>query len=69
MHIIGPRSHKATKVEGFRGKTWKDIKQVSRNNIGKLRYNGQERWGHIPGLGGRIGIGRIGRKSRGRVRT
>jgi hypothetical protein len=26
MHIIGLRSYKATKVKGFRGKTWEDIK-------------------------------------------
>jgi hypothetical protein len=69
MHIIGPRSHKATKVEGFRGKMQKDIKWVSRNNIGKLRYNYGGRWGCIPGFGGGIGIGRSGRKSRGRIRT
>jgi hypothetical protein len=68
IHIIGPRSHKATKVKGFRGKAWKDIERVSRNNIRKLRYNSGGRWGHIPSLGGRIGIGRSRRKSRGRVR-
>jgi hypothetical protein len=25
MHVIGLRSHKATKVKGFGGKAWKDI--------------------------------------------
>ena len=68
MHIIGLRLHKATKVEGFRGKMWKDIKWVRRNNVGKVRYNSGGRWGHILGLGGGIGIGRSGRKSRGIVR-
>jgi hypothetical protein len=69
MHIIGSRLYKATKVEGFRGKMQKDIEWVSRNYIGKVRYNSGERWGYILGLGGRIGIGRSRRKSRGRVRT
>ena len=68
MHFIGPRSHKATKVKGFRGKARKDIKRVSRNNIGELRNNSRGRWGHIPGLGGRVSIGGR-RKSRGRLRT
>ena len=36
MCIIGPRLHKATKAEGFRGKTQEDIKWVSRNNVGEL---------------------------------
>jgi hypothetical protein len=68
VHIIGPRSHKATEVEGFRGKSWKNIKWVSRNNVGKLRYDCGGRWGCILGIGGGIGIGRSGRKSRGRIR-
>jgi len=69
MHIVGPRSHKATKVKGFRGKAWEDIKWVIGNNIGELRDNGRGRWGHIPGLRGRVSVGRTRRKSRGRVRT
>jgi hypothetical protein len=67
--IVGPRLHKATKVKGFRGKAWKDIEQVSGNDIGELRNNSRGRWGCIPGLRGRIGIGRIRGKSRGMVRT
>ena len=69
VHIVGPRLHKATKVKGFRGKAWKDIEQVSGNDIGELRNNSRGRWGCIPGLRGRIGIGRIRGKSRGMVRT
>jgi hypothetical protein len=68
MCIIGPRSHKATKVKGFRGKAQEDIKWVSRNDVRDFRDNGRGRWGHIPGLGGRVSIGRARRKSRGRVR-
>jgi hypothetical protein len=68
MHIVGPRSHKATKVKGFRGKTWEDIKWVSGNDIRELRDNSRGRWGHIPGLGDRVSIGRIRGKSRGRIR-
>jgi hypothetical protein len=69
MHIVGPRPHKATKVKGFRGKMWEDIKWVSGHDIGKLRDNSRGRWGHIPGLGGRVSIGRTRGKSRGRIRT
>jgi hypothetical protein len=69
MHIIGPRLHKATKVEGFRGKMWEDINWVSGNNIRELRDNSRGRWGSIPGLGGRVSIGRIREKSRARIRT
>ena len=68
MCIVGPRSYKASKAEGFRGETQKDIKWVGRNDIGELRHNSGGRWGHIPSLRGRIGIRRR-RKSRGRVRT
>jgi hypothetical protein len=68
MHIIAPRLYKATKVKGFRGKTQKDIKRVSRNYVRKVRYNSGGRWGCTPGLRGGIGIGRSRRKSRGRVR-
>ena len=65
--IIGPRSHKAFKAKGARGKAWKDIKQVSGDNVGELRDNSGGRWGHIPGLGGRVSIGGR-RKSRARLR-
>jgi hypothetical protein len=37
--VVGPRSHKASKGEGFRGNTGKDIKGVSWYNVGELRYN------------------------------
>jgi len=68
VHIVGPGSHEATKAEGFRGKMWEDIKWVSRNNVGELRYNSGGWWRHVPGSGGRVGKGRSRRKSRGRVR-
>jgi hypothetical protein len=68
MRIVGPRSHKATKEKGFRGNVQKDIKGVSRNNVGELRYNSWGRWGCIPSLRGGISAGRRRRKSRGRVR-
>jgi len=68
MHIIRPRSHKASKAKGFRGKARKNIKWMSRDDVGEVRYNSGRRWGHIPGLRGRVSIGRR-RKSRGRVKT
>jgi hypothetical protein len=43
MHVIGLGLHKASKVKGFRGKAWKDIERVSRNNIQELRNNSGER--------------------------
>jgi hypothetical protein len=67
MHIVGPRSHKATKGQRFRGNAWEDIKGVGWNDIGELRDNGRGRWGCIPGIGGGVSIGG-GRKSRGRLR-
>jgi len=67
MHIIGPRSHKATKAERFRGNTWKDIKWMSQNNIRELRHHSGGRWRHIPSLRGRISVRRSRRKSRGSV--
>jgi hypothetical protein len=57
MRIVGPRSHKATKGQRFRGNTWEDIKGVGQNNIGELRNNGRGRWGHIPGIRGGVSIG------------
>jgi hypothetical protein len=47
MHRIGPRSHKAFKAKGFRGKAWKDIEWMGRNNVRELGYKGGGRWGHI----------------------
>jgi hypothetical protein len=68
--IIRPSSHKASKANRFRGKTWKDIKGMSRNNTREFRYKGRGRWGHIPSLMCGIGMRRgTERKSRGRVRT
>jgi hypothetical protein len=67
--IIGLRSHKASKVKGFRGKTRKDIEWVSRNNLRELGNNSRRRWGRILSLRGRIGIRGSRGKSRGRVRT
>jgi hypothetical protein len=66
--IVGPRLHKATKGQRFRGNVWEDIKGVGWNDIGELRDNGRGRWGHIPGIGGGVSIGGR-RKSRGRLRT
>jgi hypothetical protein len=41
MHIVGPRSHKATKAKRLRGNMWKDIKRISWNNIRELgHYSG-----------------------------
>jgi len=56
--IVGPRSHKASKADRFRGKMWKDIKGMSRNNVGELGNNSGGRWGCIPSLGGRISMRR-----------
>jgi hypothetical protein len=69
VHIVGPRSHKATKGEGVRGNAGKDIKGVSWYNIGELRHNSWGRWGRILSLRGGISIGRRRGKSRGRIRT
>jgi hypothetical protein len=55
MCIIGPRSHKATKADRFRSKTWEIIKRVSRDNVRELRYEGRGRWRGIPSLRCRIG--------------
>jgi hypothetical protein len=43
MYIIGPRSHKASKADRFRGKMWKIIKGMSRDNVGELRHNSRGR--------------------------
>jgi hypothetical protein len=67
--IIRPRSHKATKAKGLRGNTWKNIKGVGWNDIRELRDDSRGRWGHIPGIGGRISVRGGRRKSRGRLRT
>ena len=56
MCIVGPRSHKASKADRFRGKTWKIIKGMSGDNVGELRHKSGGRWGHIPSLRCRIGI-------------
>jgi hypothetical protein len=57
VHIIRPRSHKASKAKGLRGNTWENIKGVGWNDIGELRDDGRGRWGRIPGIGGGVGIG------------
>jgi hypothetical protein len=54
MHIVGPRLHKASKADRLRGKMWKIIKRMSRNNIRELRYKSRRRWGHILSLRCRI---------------
>ena len=43
MCIIGPRLHKASKADRFRGKMQEIIKRVSRNDIRELRYKGRGR--------------------------
>jgi len=67
--IIRPRSHKATKVKGLRGNTWKNIKGVGWNDIRELRDDSRGRWGRIPSIGGEISVRGGRRKSRGRLRT
>ena len=69
MCIIRPRSHKASKAEGLRGNTWKDIKRVSRDNFRELRYHSEGRWRCIPSLRDGIDVRRTKRKSRGMLRT
>jgi hypothetical protein len=64
---VGPRSHKASKAEGFRGEARKDIKWVGRNDIRELRHKSGGRWGRILSLRGGIGMRRR-RKGKGRVR-
>jgi hypothetical protein len=53
--IIGPRLHKASKAERFRGKIWKIIKGMSGDNVREVRNDSRERWGCILGIGCRIG--------------
>jgi hypothetical protein len=53
--IVRPRSHKASKANGFRGKVGKVIKRVGRNSLREVRYEGRGRWGCISGIGCRIG--------------
>jgi hypothetical protein len=55
MHIVWPRSHKASKADGFRGKMWEIIKGVSGDNVREVRNNSRGRWGCISGIGCRIG--------------
>jgi hypothetical protein len=70
MYIVRPSSHKASKADRLRGKTCKDIKEMSGNNTREFRYKGRGRWGHIPSLRYRIGIRRgTERKCRRRVGT
>jgi hypothetical protein len=69
MCIIRPRSHKASKANGLRGNTWKDVKWVSRDNFRELGYHSGGRWRHIPSLRSRISVRRGRKKSRGMLRT
>jgi hypothetical protein len=69
MHIVRPRSHKASKAKGLRGNTWKNIKGVGWNDIRELRDNGRGRWRHVPSIRGGISVRRGRRKGRGRLRT
>ena len=62
-------AHKGAKGNGFRGNVRKDVKGVSRYNIGEVRDHSDA----VPGVGSLVGRGVNGwcsmRKSRGRVRT
>jgi hypothetical protein len=69
MSSVRPRAHKGAKGNGFGGNAGKDIKGVSRNNVGEVRDYSNAVLG-IGSLVGRSVIRRRGmRKSRGRVRT
>jgi hypothetical protein len=69
MSSVWPTAHKGAEGDRFRGNAMKDIKGVSRNDIGEVRDYGNA----VPGIGSFIGRGVNGwsamRKSRGRVRT
>jgi hypothetical protein len=69
MGSIWPGAHKGAKSNRFRGNVGKDIKGVSRNNVGEVRDYGNA----VPGIRSLVGRSIIGwcsmRKSRGRVRT
>jgi hypothetical protein len=69
MSSIWPTAHKGAKGNGFRGNVRKDVKGVSRYNIGEVRDHSDA----VPGVGSLVGRGVNGwcsmRKSRGRVRT
>jgi hypothetical protein len=66
---IWPGAHKGAKCNGFRGNMGKDIKRVSRNNVGEVRDYSNAVLG-IRSLVGRCVSRWSGvRKSRGRVRT
>ena len=66
---IWPRAHKGAKCNGFGGNTRKDIKRVSRDNVGEVRDYSNA----VPGIRSLVGrcVSRWSgvRKSRGRVRT
>jgi len=66
---VWPRAHKRAEGNGFRGNMGKDIKGVSRDNVGEVRDYGNA----VPGIGSLVDRDVNGwhsmRKSRGRVRT
>ena len=66
---IRPGAHEGAKANGFRGNTGKDVKGVSRDNVGEVQDYGNA----VPGIGGFVSRSvnrrRGMRKSRGRVRT
>jgi hypothetical protein len=68
MSSVWLAAHEGAEGNGFGGNAGKDIKRMSRNNVGKVRDHGNA----VPGIGGLVsrgvnGWGRV-RKSRGRVR-
>ena len=69
MGSIQPGVHKGPKSNRFRGNVGKDIKGVSRNNIGEVRDYSNA----VPDIRSLVSRSVIGwcsmRKSRGRVRT
>ena len=66
---VQPAAHKGVKGNGFGGSARKDIKWVSRDDVGEVRDHRDA----VPGIRGLVGRGVNGRgrvrKSRGRVRT
>jgi hypothetical protein len=69
MGSVWPAAHKGAEGNGFGGNAREDIKGVSGDNVGEVRDYSNA----VPGIGGLVGRGVIGRgrvrKSRGRVRT
>ena len=50
VHNISPRSYKAGKAKGLRGKAWKVIERIGGDNLRKLKNKGRGRWDCILGI-------------------